>query len=231
MKKTVFTLVAFLSCTTILFAQQEDLKAAATSLEKKDYAAALDAINKAKKAVSELMADNLASVLPAKFGDYVMEKSTEPRGTDMGGVSLVRVYRKPKQQATSSSELVVATDPVAMAAANPMMNMGLQEEFKVEISTNMMRASEVMNAHSASENGSTMGSNLKAYRVKGYRAVLRESSGSGPMGASMGASEEAQAVVGSAFISVSANGMKEKGQAEKLLELIDMEKLVGIIGK
>ena len=71
----------------------------------------------------------------------------------------------------------------------------------------------------------------KAIRVKGYRAITRSIGGEGDPNMAMTKSEQAQAIVGGAFVSVNTQGLKEKGQAEKLLNLIDFEKLVGIVGK
>lgn len=220
MKKIVFTAMAFLGLFTMTFAQQDDLKAAAASLEKKDYIAALDAITKAKKAISDLMADNLASVLPAKFDEYVMEKDPNSRGMDMGGVSVVRVYRKPKPAAAASADKAGASDQaMAPTSPDPMMMMGGQEEIRVEITTNMMMANEVMNAHSASDNGAAAmaGAETKVYRVKGYRAISRGSGGAGSTGMGMSASEQAQVIVGGAFISVSASGLKGKRSGREIL--------------
>jgi len=101
-----------------------------------------------------------------------------------------------------------------------------EEQIIVQITTNMMMAGDVMNAHSMADDGMS-NEGVVALRIKGYRAILRTG---GDMG--MGEnSEEAQAIVGGAFVSVRTQGLKEKGQAEKFLNLIDFEKLKGIVGE
>ena len=232
MKKLVLTVIAIFGLSTVMFAQQEELKAAAADLEKKDYVAALDNISKAKKAVSELIADNLASVLPAKFGEYVLEKDPFGGGMEMGGPSVTRTYRKPKP-ATTETQTGDMPGASAPGMKDPGMAMSGMEEIRVQITTNMMMASEVMNAHSSSEEGMMgMGNaKTKAIRVKGYRAITRTMGGEGDGSMAVPKSEQAQAIVGGAFVSVDAQGLKEEGQAEKLLNLIDFEKLVGIVGK
>lgn len=230
MKKTIFTALAFLGLSTLTFAQQDELKAAAASLEKKDYVAALDALTKAKKVVSDLMADNLATVLPAKFGEYTIEKDPYGGGMDMGAINLVRVYRKPKPVA-AATEKPDGVDPAMASMPDPAMMMGGQEELRVQITTNMMMASEVMSAHAGSEAGMPGGEGVKAIRVKGYRAITKTMGGTAMGQSEQQSREQAQAIVGAAFVSIEAIGMKEKGQAEKLLNLIDFEKLVSILGK
>ena len=109
------------------------------------------------------------------------------------------------------------------------MMMGQRPEITVRITTDMMMAGEVQRAHSSSgdNNGN---SGMKALRIKGYRAMVRtESERNRDMGA--GGSEEAQAIVGGAFISVSTRGMSEPGQAEKFLALIDFDRLKGFVGE
>jgi hypothetical protein len=237
MKKIVLTALTIFGLSTTMFAQQDELKAAAASLEKKDYVAALDNISKAKKAVSKLISDNLASVLPAKLGEYVMQEDPYGGGMEMGGPSVTRVYRKPKPAASKEAPAKAEGEGDMMNAMEPSMTepamggMEGMEEIRVQITTNMMMASEVMNAHSNPDEGMMGNDQVKAYRVKGYRAITRSFGGEGDPGLGGTKAEQAQAVVGGAFISVDAQGLKESGQAEKLLNLIDFEKLVGIVGK
>jgi hypothetical protein len=232
MKKTVLSTFAILALSTAIFAQQAELKSAQANLEKKNYIAAIDDLNKAKTVVTKLISDNLASVLPAKFGEFEMKDNDS--GGGMGGVSVNRVYKKPapaKPEPSGGIEEGGNRD-MNQGMIDPKMMMGYQEQISVQITTNMSMAREVMNAHAMSEDGMGNGqSNVKPIRAKGYRAIIRTSGNEGdPM---MGGSkmETAQAIVGGAFVSVEARGLKEVGQAEKLLNLIDFEKLKGIVGE
>lgn len=232
MKRTVLSLSLIIGLSMTGFAQQEELKSAQANLEKKDYIKALEDLNKAKKAITQQISDNLASVLPAKFGEFEMQKDNSG-GMDMGmggGVSTTKTYRKPaKQESTNNS-----ADPAMMDPKMGMPGMGMmeQEEIYVQITTNMMMASEVMNAHSMSDQGMAPSDGTEAYRVKGYRAVARNTTAKEDgMGMMMQGQDMAQAVVGGAYISVEVRGSKEPGQAKKFLELVDLEKLVGIVGK
>lgn len=230
MKKIVLSTFAILGLSTTMFAQQAELKSAQANLEKKDYIAAIDDLNKAKSLVTKLISDNLASVLPAKFGEFEIKDNEFGGGMGMSGVSVNKVYKKPAPAKQEPSGDKGAMDPAMM---DPKMMMGNQEQISVQITTNMMMAREVMNAHAMSEEGGAGAgqSNIKPIRVKGYRAIVRTSGGENdPM---MGSSkmETAQAIVGGAFVSVEARGLKEPGQAEKLLNLIDFDKLKGIVGE
>lgn len=217
------------------FAQQEELRSAQSNLEKKDYIKALDDINKAKKAITQQISDNLASVLPAKFGEFEMQKDMMG-GMEMsmgGGVSTTKTYRKPSKKSDAGAPDPAMMDPSVMDPAMGLPSMGMgQEEVYVQITTNMMMASEVMSAHSMSDQGMAPSEGLEAYRVKGYRAIARNiSAKEDSMGMMMQAQDMAQAIVGGAFISVEVRGSKEPGQAKKFLDLVDLEKLVGIVGK
>lgn len=221
MKRTVLSLSLVIGLSSVGFAQQEELKSAAANIEKKNYIAALDDISKAKKAVTKLVSDNISSVLPAKFGEYEMQKDDFGGGMDMGGVSVNKTYRKPKPAAQGAGDGMM--DPAMME--DPMM----MEQIAVQITTNMMSAGEVMNAHSMQESG--MGSNeVVPVRVKGYRAITRTFGGGENDPGSM-KMQQAQAIVGGAFISVEVQGAKEPGQALKFLETVDFEKLIGMVGK
>lgn len=224
MKRTVLSLSLVIGMSSLALAQQDELKSAAANIEKKNYIAALDDISKAKKAVTKLVSDNISSVLPAKFGEYEMQKDDFGGGMDMGGVNVNKTYRKP----------LPATEDAGDGMADPAMTMDpmmAQEQIIVQITTNMMSAGEVMNAHSMQEGG--MGSSdVKPIRVKGYRAITRTFGGgdeNDPAGSQK--MEQAQAIVGGAFISIDAQGAKEDGQAEKFLNMIDFEKLIGMVGK
>lgn len=225
MKRTVLSLSLVFGLYAMGFAQQEELKSAAANIEKKDYIAALDDISKAKKAVTKLISDNISSVLPAKFGEYEMQSDDFDGGMDMGGVSVTKTYRKPKAAAEGESDDAAMNDPAMM---DPMMGQE-QEQITVQITTNMMNASEVQNAHSMQEGGMGSGE-AKPVRVKGYRAITK-SYGGGENDPGSQKVEQAQAIVGGAFISVDIQGANEPGQALKLLEMIDFEKLVGMVGK
>lgn len=229
MKKTLLSLAGVVFISTALFAQQEELKSAATNLEKKDYIAALEDISKAKKKVDGLMQAQLSEVLPAKFGEFEMSK--EDVGNMMGGgagVGIYKVYKTPKPEtAESSGEM---DDP-------SMMDMGeMEPTISVEITTDMMSASDVMNAHSSSENGGGY-PGVTALRVKGYRAIVRTEENDNGMESQEGEEqqktvrEEAHAIVGGAFVRVTAEGLSETGKAQVLLEQVDFEKLIGIVGK
>ena len=224
------TILGIFIC-SILFAQQEELKSAASNIEGKDYIAALEDISKAKKKVSDLMTAQLASVLPQKFGEFEMAKNNEAGyGMEGQGVSMNKVYRKPKQKTQSSEE--EGAEMMDMG-----MSMGNEPELRVQITTNMMMANEVQMAHSMSEEGMGMdgmsGQKTEALRVKGYRAIVKTYSNEGgdEMMGDMEQQnrEEAHAIVGGAFIMITAQGLE--GKAKAFLEQIDFEKLVGIVGK
>ncbi|TNF31183.1 MAG: hypothetical protein EP314_00990 [Bacteroidetes bacterium] len=205
------------------FAQQEELRSATTKLEKKDYVGALDDLGKARKAITKLVSDNLASVLPAKFGEFEMQTDEFGGMMEMGGVSVNKTYRKPSSTG-QAGEGRSTNDPAMMA--EPMMQ---TEQITVTITTNMMSAGEVMSAHSMQENGMAS-DQVKPIRVKGYRAITKEFGGMGAEAMSP-KMEQAQAIVGGAFVSVDVQGGKEPGQALKLLETIDFDKLISIVGK
>lgn len=234
MKNTFLSLALIFGTSTLGFSQQAELKAATTNIESKNYIAALDNLNKAKKKVSSLMSEQLAAVLPAKFGELVLQKGESGYGMEGQGISLNKTYAKPQPIAKpSEGEAPAGGEGTHETHMNPMM-MGAEQRISVQITTNMMMANEVMNAHSMAEN--TMGGGSKPIRVKGYRAIVRSNESEGGaegrgipgMGGSM---EEAQAIVGAAFIRVEAMGLKEKGQAEKFLNAIDFDKLKGIVGE
>lgn len=227
MKKTLLTLIGIIGISSMVFAQQEELKSASANLEKKDYIAALDDIAAAKKKVDGLMKAQLAAVLPATFGEFEMSKEDGESFMGGSGIGLYKSYKLPKVETTDSEETEDAADPAAS-----MMNMGLEPTLIVEISTDMMNASEVMNAHSNSEGGGDP--NITAFRVKGYRAIARKEpsyGGDESEGQEQPIREEAHAIVGGAFVKVMAEGLEEEGKAKAFLEQIDFEKLVGIVGK
>ncbi len=239
MKKIVFITLVFCGMCSTGFAQQEELKSAAANLEKKDYIKVIDDLNKAKKAVSKLISDQLGSVLPASFGEYKMQE-VPMNIMDAQSVGINKVYAKPVVQKAEPAATLVQEPPApgapmtAPPVASPSMGLMNQEQITVSITTNMMMAGSVQSAHSMADSG--MESNdVKVLRVKGYRAITK-SLGSGmgtgmgmPSGGSVG--EQAQAIVGGAFISVEARGVKEPGAALKFLESIDLEKLKAIVGE
>jgi hypothetical protein len=229
---TVLSVIAFSS-----FAQQEELKSATANIEKQDYIAALEDLSKAKKKVNELMTAQIAAVLPSKFGEF---KMADDNGMGMmgesQGVTINKLYKKPVEKKENAEG----------GEGEEMMEMGMYtdnaEQVMVEITTNMMSASDVMSAHSLAEEGMNMGMEgmkTEAYRVKGYRALSKtyggESAGESEDGAGMNMGQpkidEAQVIVGGAFIRVTAQGLKEDGQAKAFVEMIDFEKLIGIVGK
>ncbi|MBL4585630.1 MAG: hypothetical protein JKX84_01025 [Flavobacteriales bacterium] len=245
MKRISFTLMAVVMLSVMSFAQQAELKSAVVNLDKKDYMAAMDDIKKAQKMVTSMMGEQLAAVLPQKFGEYEMQ-SAEDGGMGMGmegqGMSVYKIYKKPQteneaEESSAEGEMSdpasidpAGMDPAAMdpAGMDPMMGMGMPEEITVQITTDMMMASEVQMAHSGSDGG--MMGDMKAIRIKGYRAVVRSQS-DGMSGDVGGGSQEAMATVGGAFITVRTQGVKEEGQAERLLNLIDFDKLKTIVGE
>ncbi len=170
------------------------------------------------------MTDQLASVLPQKFGEFEMQDN-DGYGMDGQGAGLNKIYAMPKPEVTGDNVEDGMPDPAS--GMDPMM-MQEQAQINVMVTTNMMMASEVMNAHSMADDGMS-NEGVTALRVKGYRAILR--TGGNMMGDMEQNSEEAHAIVGAAFIRVEARGMKEKGQAEKFLNLIDFDKLKGIVGE
>lgn len=242
MKKVFVFAILLGGITAAAFAQSEELKSAQTNIDSKNYIKALEDISKAKKAVSKLVSDNLASVLPAEFEGY---KMTGEDGNEMGmssGISVSKTYRKPVEK---KEEQPVAPeggemDPGSMDdPANLMdptmtgmdMDMGGQvPEFNVMITSDMMMAGEVSNAHSNSEGGYHQ-EGVEPIRIKGYRAVLRKSSENrDPMMGEQQSSESVQVIVGGAFVSIESRGT-EPGQAEKLAGLIDFVKLKSMIGE
>ena len=226
MISVVLTIVGVFGISSIVFGQQDELKSATSNIEKKEYIAALDDLNKAKKKVTELMTNQLAEVLPVKFGEF--EMASDEMGYEMGGgqgASVNKTYKKPKQQAAAAE------------GEEGMMEMSVaaELEIRVQVTTNMMMASEVMNAHTISEEGMSGGMDgqkVEAYRVKGYRAIIKTNEGetNPDMGMDQPKMQEAQAIVGGAYIVVTASGM-EDGKAKAFLEQIDFEKLVAIVGK
>lgn len=242
MKKAFVFAILLGGFSTAAFAQSEELKSAQTNIESKNYIKALEDISKAKKAVSKLVSDNLASVLPAEFEGY---KMTEDDGNDMGmsgGISVNKTYRKPvekKEEAPAESNEGEGAegstpDPADMNMPDPsMMDMGMESqepEFNVMITTDMMMAGEVSAAHSSSEGGYTQ-ERVEAIRIKGYRAVIRKSvENNDSMMGEQQSSETVQVIVGGAFITVEARGT-EAGQAEKFAGLIDFVKLKTMIGE
>jgi len=227
MRKTILTVATI--CTTAAFSvgQEAEIKSASANLEKKDYVAAMDDLSKARKAIGKLITDNLATVLPAKLGEYEMDKVEARNEAGMTGVSINRVYRKPEPegQATENKEPNLMGD----------MMRGGGEQVTVQVTTNMMMANEVLSAHSMADEGGGS-STVQAIRVKGYRAIIKSYGGENQGGSSMPgmgmqSTEVAQAVVGAAFVSVEVRGAKEKGLAEKYLSQIDLEKLISFVGK
>jgi hypothetical protein len=227
---TVLSVMAFSS-----FAQQEEMKSATANIEKQDYIAALEDLSKAKKKVTDLMTAQIAAVLPAKFGEF---KMADDNGMGMmgesQGVTINKLYKKPVEKKENAEG----------GEGDEMMEMGMgnSEQIMVEITTNMMSASDVMSAHSMAEEGMNMGMEgmkSEAYRVKGYRALSKtyggESASESEEGAGMNMGQpkidEAQVIVGGAYIRVTAQGLKKDGQAKAFVELIDFEKLIGIVGK
>ncbi|MFM1876787.1 MAG: hypothetical protein RL266_2524 [Bacteroidota bacterium] len=222
MKKTVLTVICVVGMATMTYAQQEELKSATANIEKKDYIAALDDLTKAKKKVNDLMNAQISDVLPAKFGEFAMSNDAMNYGMEGQGLSFSKTYRKPVEEASNESDR--GMDATTMMAIQPA-------EIRVLITTNMMMASEVMNAHSMADQGMA-NAGTEAIRVKGYRALvkLRSNEGMGMPGVDQVKTEEAHAIVGGAFVQVTAQGLEE-GQAKAFLELIDFEKLVGLVGK
>ncbi len=223
MKQTLLTIAAVIGIASAGFSQQEELKSAGANIESKNYIAALDDLNKAKKKVSDLMTNQLATVLPKKFGEFEMQDDGG-HGSHGQGASLNKTYMKPEPEV--KNEVADPDDgmPELDAGMDPSM-MGERERLSVTITTNMMMANEVMNAHSRSEDGRSDG-RAKPIRVKGFRATVRTEEFRG-----MGRSEEVHVIVGGAFIKVEMRGVKEFGQAEKFLELIDFDKLKSIVGE
>lgn len=237
MKKGILFLAACLLSTTVTFAQQTELKAAQTNVEAKKYIAALDELNKAKKVITELISSELASVLPAKFGEMVVYVNPYGGGgMETQGVSVTKAFRKPaakKVEAENADDM--ANDPM-MTGGDMGGDMGGEKEIRVTITTNMMMANEVQNAHSMSDEGMMNESQKsQAVRINGYRGLLKTSGGEkqgqeeGMMGQPK--TEQAMVIVGGAFITVEATGLTEEGQAEKFIKLIDFAKLKGIVGE
>ncbi len=230
MKKIVLPICLLVGSSVVAMAQSDELKSATAKIEKKEFISALDDLNKAKKKITDLISSEIGSVLPAKFGDYEMQPAANRYGVEGQGVSVLKNDSKPQPKIESKEQ----EGAIPTGAMNPATMMA-QEQISVQITTNMMMASEVMNAHAMSDEGAG-NPNIKAFRVKGYRAILRTSDGmrmgaTPAGGGSESKIETAQAIVGGAFISVETRGLKEAGQAEKLLNLIDLEKLKGIVGE
>ena len=240
MKKAFVFAILLGGFSAAAYAQSEELKSAQTNIDSKNYIKALEDISKAKKAVYKLVSDNIASVLPSEFEGY---KMIEDDGNDMGmssGISVSKTYRKPvvkKEEAPAESNGGGGADgsvpdPADMNMPDPsMMGMDSQEpEINVMVTTDMMMAGEVNNAHSSSESGYNE-EGVEPIRIKGYRAVVRKLvENDDSVTGEPEYSETAQVIVGGAFISVESRGT-ETGPAEKLAGLIDFAKLKSMIGE
>lgn len=230
MKYILLIVIFSFGLSETIFAQKEDLQAAQVNIDSKEYVAALDNISKAKRAITKVISDNLASVLPEKLGGFEMQ---EQDGSDEGmgsqGVSVTRVYKKPAAETEPTTEEEQIVDPM-MAAT--MMDGGNEPQIKVTISSDMMMAGEVMNAHSMSENQMSQ-EGRKALRIKGFRAVVKTQQGGADamMGGNQPSRETAQVIVGGAFVSIEAQGLEKLGNAEKMANQIDFLRLKEIIGE
>ena len=239
MKKIVASFALIALSIACVFAQQEELESAASNIEKQDYITALDDISKAKKKVNDLITEQLAAVLPAKFGEFELSDSKDMGyGMEGQGVSMNKTYRKPAPKKEGADN---ADDGSGEMDMDMGMGGGSEPMIQVKITTNMMMANDVMSAHSMSEEGMEMGMsgvNTEAYRVKGYRAISKVSVDQGEvsqeqmdMGMMQQKIDEAQAIAGGAFIMVSVMNGEGEAQAKAFMELIDFDKLIGIVGK
>ncbi|MFT6760144.1 MAG: hypothetical protein ACJATS_001324, partial [Psychroserpens sp.] len=62
MKYILLIVIFSFGLSETIFAQKEDLQAAQVNIDSKEYVAALDNISKAKRAITKVISDNLASV-------------------------------------------------------------------------------------------------------------------------------------------------------------------------
>jgi hypothetical protein len=165
-----------------------------------------------------------------------MTEAESMGGQMMGGMSVSRNYQKPTSEAETNGDAPEGDmdSPEMMNAMNmPMDQMVQQQMLRVEVTTNMMMASEVQMAHSEPETSGNQ--NVKAIRIKGYRAIVRTESmnmGAGGEGeAQTTIIEDAKVIVGGALVSVNANGMDKPGVAEAFLNEVDFDKLIQLVGK
>lgn len=234
-KSTILTLTLILTVNIGAMAQKEELKAASEKIDAKDYVSALANISAAKKKVEQLVGDQLGSVLPKKFGEFEMVEGESMGGQMMGGMSVSKNYQKPAAEPRTDSGAPEGDmdSPENMDAMNmPMDQMMQQQMLRVEVTTNMMMASEVQMAHSEPESSGNQ--NVKAIRIKGYRAMVRTESmnmGAGDEGEGQTIMEDAKVIVGGALVSVNANGMDKPGVAEAFLNEVDFDKLIQLVGK
>jgi hypothetical protein len=239
MKNAFATLFIVATVVTVALAQQVELKSASSNIEQKNYIAALDDISKAKKKVNDLMKGQLASVLPMTFGEYTMSDSDPMNyGMEGQGVTMTKQYQKPKAKQEKSTSADGQSEDMMMQMS---LGMGTEPGIQVTITTNMMMAGEVNSAHSMADQGINSGMSgvtMEAYRVKGYRAVSKvsvdvelTSQEQSQMGMEQQRIDEAQAIVGGALVSVKISNGDGSGEAKKFLELVDFDKLIGIVGK
>lgn len=237
MKKVLVFAVLIVGFGFVASAQTEELKSAQANIDGKNYIKALEDISKAKTAVSKLVGEDIASVLPDEIDGFKMENDGDNSMEMFSGISVQRAYRKPAVKQTKTldepsganagaqeGEMGAMQEPAMMG-----MEMNPQPEIHVRISTDMMQAGEVASAHSNSEGGYVQ-EGVSPVRIKGYRAIVRKSmEGGDPM---MGgrSSETVLVIVGGALVSIDARGV-DSGLAEKLADAIDFPKLKSMIGE
>ena len=230
MKQTVMLAVILVTMVGFSNAQEAELKAAQTNVAAKHYLKALEDISKAKKKIAKVVSDNLLSVLPKEFGDFRMQERQDEPGDRGGGISATRSYAIPvveKEQSEESPE-----NPMEESDEPRESNMhgGQNALIYAEITTNMMSASSVANAHSMSDEGHGQ-EHLKPIRVKGYRAIIMTQNNGDSPEALRNNQETVQIIVGGSFITINARGLGENGQALKFAEEIDFDKLKAMIGE
>jgi len=224
MIKNIIALYLILAFAASASAQSVDTKKVNDLVAKKDFVAAISELNSLKKQVQELASAELQTAFPKSVGEFTL-KPAEPMRSDMsGGLSLQLVYAKPTPQAKEGARDSSTAMAAMAASAPPMPGMGGDgNSFTVSVSTNVSMAFELMNAHSGGEGQPAMGDGTsEALRVKGYRALVKNTPHSGPT---------AQMLVGGAFIDVRAMGQKDDKIVRSFLEAINTDKLKSIVGE
>lgn len=224
-----YSIVLGLLCVTGFYvsAQNVDTKKVNEQLAKKDFVSALKEWSVVKKQIQDLASAELMKALPAAIGEF-KQKPSDSRGMmdAQGGMSVTAYFEKAnkeesKPDATTNNDGSANRDMPDRIGMMPGQSPGMQ----VTISTNLMMATEVVQAHSPQEGmDMSMGrqGTFEAVRIKGFRAFLRSDQYSGSSG---------QMIVGGAFVKVEGRGTTDLAAIKSALEAIDCDKLKTIVGE
>ena len=220
------TLILMLAIWSSVFSQEKELKNVLKELEQKNYMASFEEVNKARGLILDRVVEELSSVTPKKVFRFEVVDSGIDESVEGNGVTMTRIYR------LSTLDSLAASPKDNEILDDGVMDFPVVSQegmLRIEISTNLLNASEVFMAHTMNT-----GSGVEAFRVKGYKAITKlyedqaveegdENSVESP------AREESQVVVGGALVVISSEGVKP-GLTRKVLDKIDFEKLVTIVG-